>query len=200
MQSKKEKFEELSKHREQALLGGGVERMQKIHESGRLTARERIHMLFDEGTFQELGVFVTHRSTWPGMEDQRIVGEGVVCGHGLVNSRNVFAFAQDFTVFGGIAQRGERRQDHPPPRHGDGERRPRRRALRQRRGAHPGRCGEPRRIRRHLPPQHALVRSHSPDLGDHGAVRRRGRLLPRHHRLHIHGEGHEPHVHHRTRT
>ena len=92
MQSKKEKFETLAKYREQALLGGGVERMQKIHESGRLTARERIHLLFDEGTFQELGVFVTHRSTWPGMEDQRIVGEGVVCGHGLVNNRNVFAF------------------------------------------------------------------------------------------------------------
>lgn len=101
MHTKKEKFDALAKKREEALLGGGVERMQKIHESGRLTARERIHMFFDEGTFQELGVFVTHRANWPGMEDQKIVGEGVVCGHGLVNGRNVFAFAQDFTVFGG---------------------------------------------------------------------------------------------------
>jgi propionyl-CoA carboxylase beta chain len=101
VKTKKEKIETLSKIREQALLGGGVERIQKIHESGRLTARERIHILFDEGTFQELGVFVTHRSTWPGMEESRTVGDGVVCGHGLVNGRNVFAFAQDFTVFGG---------------------------------------------------------------------------------------------------
>jgi propionyl-CoA carboxylase beta chain len=101
LKTKKEKFDILLKKREQALLGGGVERIQKIHESGRLTARERIHVLFDEGTFQELGVFVTHRSTWPGMEENRIVGDGVVCGHGLVNGRNVFAFAQDFTVTGG---------------------------------------------------------------------------------------------------
>jgi acetyl-CoA carboxylase carboxyltransferase component len=101
LKKKKEKYEELSENRQKALLGGGRERIQKIHESGRFTARERIHLLFDEGTFQEMGVFVTHRSTWPGMADNRIVGDGVVCGHGLINGRNVFAFAQDFTIFGG---------------------------------------------------------------------------------------------------
>ncbi len=101
LKKKTEKFEELSGKRQQALLGGGEKRIQKIHESGRFTARERIHLLFDEGTFQEMGVFVTHRSTWPGIADTKIVGDGVVCGHGLVNGRNVFAFAQDFTVFGG---------------------------------------------------------------------------------------------------
>ncbi len=101
MKKKKEKYEELSEKRQQALLGGGRKRIQKIHESGRFTARERIHILFDEGTFQEMGVFVTHRSTWPGMADNKIVGDGVVCGHGLINGRNVFAFAQDFTIFGG---------------------------------------------------------------------------------------------------
>ncbi|UCF05541.1 MAG: acyl-CoA carboxylase subunit beta [bacterium] len=101
MKTKKEKHEYLKKLREQALLGGGRDRIQKIHESGRFTARERIHVLFDEGTFQETGVFVTHRSSWPGMADNKIVGDGVVCGHGLVNGCNVFAFAQDFTVFGG---------------------------------------------------------------------------------------------------
>ena len=101
MKKKKEKFEELSENRQKALLGGGRKRIQKIHESGRFTARERIHILFDEGTFQEMGVFVTHRSTWPGMADNKIVGDGVVCGHGLINGRNVFAFAQDFTIFGG---------------------------------------------------------------------------------------------------
>jgi propionyl-CoA carboxylase beta chain len=101
VRTKKEKVDLLAKKREQALLGGGIERITKIHESGRLTARERIHKLFDPGTFQELGVFVTHRSTWPGMADNQIMGDGVVCGHGLVNERNVYAFAQDFTVFGG---------------------------------------------------------------------------------------------------
>jgi propionyl-CoA carboxylase beta chain len=101
LKKRKEKFEYLAKLREQALLGGGRDRIQKLHESGRLTARERIHLLFDEGTFQEIGVFVTHRSTWPGMADKKIIGDGVVCGHGLVDGRNVFAFAQDFTIFGG---------------------------------------------------------------------------------------------------
>jgi len=87
--------------REQALLGGGRERIKKIHDSGRLTARERIHILFDEDTFQEVGVFVTHRSTWPGMAENKFVGDGVVCGYGQINGRNTFAFAQDFTIFGG---------------------------------------------------------------------------------------------------
>jgi len=101
LKSKKQKYEELKKKRKQALLGGGKDRIEKIHKSGRLTARERIHILFDEGTFQELGVFVTHRSTWPGMDKKKTVGDGVVCGHGLVNGRSTYAFAQDFTVLGG---------------------------------------------------------------------------------------------------
>ena len=101
MKSRNEKFEHLARRREQALLGGGRKRIEKIHESGRLTARERIHLLFDEGTFQELGVFVTHDSDFPGLKDNKPVGDGVVCGHGLVNGRTVFAFAQDFTVIGG---------------------------------------------------------------------------------------------------
>jgi propionyl-CoA carboxylase beta chain len=101
LKNRQEKYDDLEKKREQALLGGGRTRIQKIHESGRMTARERIHILFDEGTFQEMGVFVTHRSTWPGLADKKMVGDGVVCGQGLVNGRLTFAFAQDFTVFGG---------------------------------------------------------------------------------------------------
>ncbi len=101
MKNRKEKYEYLKKKREQALLGGGRTRIEKIHKSGRLTARERIHILFDEGTFQEMGVFVTHRSTWPGLSEKKMVGEGVVCGHGFVNGRLTYSFAQDFTVFGG---------------------------------------------------------------------------------------------------
>ncbi len=80
---------------------GGEERVQKQHESGKLTARERLDLFFDAGTFRELGMFVRHRCTHFGMADTFTPGEGVVTGHGLVNGRTVFAFAQDFTVVGG---------------------------------------------------------------------------------------------------
>ena len=101
MKTNEEKLKELNKKREAAQLGGGEARMKKIHESGRLTARERINLLFDPGTFQELGVFVTHRCTDFGMDKQKIIGDGVVTGFGKVNGRMTYAFAQDFTVFGG---------------------------------------------------------------------------------------------------
>jgi propionyl-CoA carboxylase beta chain len=101
MKTSKQKLAELKKKRDESLLGGGDERIKKIHDSGRLTARERINLLFDQGTFQELGVFVTHRSHDFGMEKQKIIGDGVVAGHGKINGRLTYAFAQDFTVFGG---------------------------------------------------------------------------------------------------
>jgi propionyl-CoA carboxylase beta chain len=84
-----------------AEIGGGRERLDKQHAGGRLTARERIELLFDPGTFEELDKFVTHRCTDFGMADQIVPGDGVVSGHGLVDGRQVFAFAQDFTVVGG---------------------------------------------------------------------------------------------------
>src|SRR3954471_2693700 len=84
-----------------ALLGGGEERISKQHAQGKLTARERIEVLLDPGTFVELDKFVTHRCADFGMEQQKILGDGVVTGYGLVNGRQVFVFAQDFTVFGG---------------------------------------------------------------------------------------------------
>ena len=84
-----------------AELGGGEARLQKQHEAGRLTARERIELLFDLGTFEEVDKLVTHRCRDFGMDDQIIPGDGVVAGHGTVDGRQVFAFAQDFTVFGG---------------------------------------------------------------------------------------------------
>jgi len=84
-----------------AELGGGPERLRRQHEAGKLTARERIDILFDPGSFEELDKLVTHRCLDFGMADQVVPGDGVVTGHGLVNGRQVFAFAQDFTVFGG---------------------------------------------------------------------------------------------------
>src|SRR5262245_18640786 len=84
-----------------AELGGGDERRARQHAAGKLTARERIELLFDAGTFQEVDKLVTHRCRDFGMESQLVPGDGVVAGHGLIDGRQVFAFAQDFTVFGG---------------------------------------------------------------------------------------------------
>jgi len=84
-----------------AELGGGEERTRRQHEAGKLTARERIDLLFDPGTFEEVDKLVTHRCLDFGMAEQLVPGDGVVAGHGLVDGRQVFAFAQDFTVFGG---------------------------------------------------------------------------------------------------
>src|SRR5213592_2227635 len=84
-----------------AELGGGADRLEKQHDAGKLTARERIELLFDAGTFEEVDKLVTHRCLDFGMAEQVVPGDGVVAGHGLVDGRQVFAFAQDFTVFGG---------------------------------------------------------------------------------------------------
>jgi propionyl-CoA carboxylase beta chain len=84
-----------------AELGGGPDRLKRQHAAGKLTARERMELLFDPGSFEEVDKLVTHRCRDFGMEDQIIPGDGVVAGHGLVDGRQVFAFAQDFTVFGG---------------------------------------------------------------------------------------------------
>src|SRR5216110_1365152 len=84
-----------------AELGGGEARVRKQHEAGKLTARERIELLFDPATFEEVDKLVTHRCRDFEMDKQRIPGDGVIAGHGLVDGRQVFAFAQDFTVFGG---------------------------------------------------------------------------------------------------
>ncbi|MGE5246027.1 MAG: acyl-CoA carboxylase subunit beta [Betaproteobacteria bacterium] len=84
-----------------AELGGGEARLRRQHAEGKLTARERIELLFDPGSFEEVDKLVTHRCLDFGMAEQVVPGDGVVAGHGLVNGRQVFAFAQDFTVFGG---------------------------------------------------------------------------------------------------
>jgi propionyl-CoA carboxylase beta chain len=93
-----QKLEELERRAE---LGGGEERLKKQHDAGKLTARERIDLLFDTGTFEEIDKLVTHRCQDFGMEEQIIPGDGVVAGHGRIDGRQVYAFAQDFTVFGG---------------------------------------------------------------------------------------------------
>ncbi len=86
---------------QQAQLGGGEARIVKQHQKGKLTARERIHFFLDSGSFEEIGMLVTHRSRDFGMEKQQFYGDGVITGYGTVNGRLVYVFAQDFTVFGG---------------------------------------------------------------------------------------------------
>lgn len=94
-------FEDLSRRTQEALLGGGQARIDRQHEKGKLTARERIDVLLDEGSFEELGMFVQHTSTDFGLESQRPYGDGVITGYGTINGRLVYVFSQDFTVFGG---------------------------------------------------------------------------------------------------
>ncbi len=96
-----DKLDPLRDLERRADLGGGQERVDRQHQAGKLTARERMELLFDRGTFQELDKLVVHRSHDFGMDEQRIPGDGVVSGHGRIDGRLVFAFAQDFTVFGG---------------------------------------------------------------------------------------------------
>lgn len=96
-----DKIKNLNDKIAQAKLGGGEKRIAKHHEKKRLTARERIEYLLDEGSFEEVGMLVTHRTTEFGMEKEVYLGDGVVTGYGTVNGRLIYVFAQDFTVFGG---------------------------------------------------------------------------------------------------
>jgi propionyl-CoA carboxylase beta chain len=95
------KITELENKIAEAQLGGGQKRIDSQHSKGKLTARERILLLLDEGTFEEIGMLVTHRSQDFGMEKEQYLGDGVVTGYGMVNGRLVYVFSQDFTVFGG---------------------------------------------------------------------------------------------------
>ncbi len=96
-----EKIEALDRMREQAQQGGGQQRIDQQHDRGKLTARERLGKLMDEGSFQEIDSFVTHRATEFGLGERTFLGDAVVTGYGSVDGRRVFGYAQDFTVFGG---------------------------------------------------------------------------------------------------
>ena len=97
----KDKLKILEDKKAEALIGGGEKRIDAQHDKGKLTARERIHFLMDEGSFEELGMLVTHRSTNFGLDKQKFLGDGVVTGYGTIDGRLVYVYAQDFTVMGG---------------------------------------------------------------------------------------------------
>jgi len=96
-----DKLQRLQELRREAELGGGEDRIAQQHQRGKLTARERLDLLLDEGSFVELDRFVTHRASGFGLEDKRFLGDGVVTGYGTIHGRLVYVFSQDFTVFGG---------------------------------------------------------------------------------------------------
>jgi propionyl-CoA carboxylase beta chain len=96
-----QKFDELERKSQEALTGGGEKRIEQQHAKGKLTARERIQLLMDEGSFEELGKFVMHRCKDFGLDKEYYLGDGVVTGYGTVNGRLIYVFSQDFTVFGG---------------------------------------------------------------------------------------------------
>jgi propionyl-CoA carboxylase beta chain len=190
--------QELEERRARALEAGGKDRIERQHASGKLTARERVEVLLDPGSFEELGQLVTHRSRDFGMEKTVIPGDAVVTGYGRIDGRLVYVFAQDFTVFGGSLSEAyaekvikvmelAMRQGAPII------------GLNDSGGA---------RIQEGVVSlagyadiflQNPLASGVIPDLRHHGPVRGRGRLLPRHHRLHVHGARHELHVRDRPR-
>jgi acetyl-CoA carboxylase carboxyltransferase component len=101
MKTTREKLDDLRKRKEQAMLGGGQKRIESQHKKGKLTARERLDLLLDTGSFQELDMFAEHRASDFGLAEQKVPGDGVVTGYGKVDGRLVYVFSQDFTVFGG---------------------------------------------------------------------------------------------------
>src|SRR5438874_5867534 len=96
-----DKIAELRQLQAEAKLGGGPRRIEAQHKKGKLTARERIDLLLDAGSFNEMDMFVTHRASDFGLDEQKILGDGVVTGYGQIDGRLVYVFSQDFTVFGG---------------------------------------------------------------------------------------------------
>ena len=157
----KDILDKLEARRARARAGGGKARIEAQHKRGKLTARERIELLLDKGSFEEFDMFVEHRSTDFGMEEQKIPGDGVVTGWGTVNGRTVFVFAKDFTVFGGSLSEAHAAEDHQDPGHGAEGARADHRPVRCRRRPHPGGRGGARRLRRGVQAQRASPRASS---------------------------------------
>ena len=193
------KLADLHRRNDEAVHAGSERAVEKQHAKGKMTARERIDALLDEGSFVEMDELARHRSTAFGLEKTRPYGDGVVTGYGTVDGRPVCVFAQDFTVFGGVAGRGVRREDRQGDGPGAQDRLPGDRHQRLRRRPDPGGRRLARPLRRDLLPQRDGVRRGPADLADHGAVRGRRRLLARDHRLHRDGRPEVLHVHHRPR-
>ena len=175
----------------------GPEAIEKQHARGKNTARERIDLLLDAGSFVEFDALAVHRSTAFGMEKKKPLGDGLVSGYGTVDGRPVAVYSQDFSRLRRLAEPGQRREDRQGPGIRAAQRLPRGRHPRRRRRPHPGRRRLPGHVRGHLPQQRPRLRRRPADLAHHGPVRRRRGLLPRPDRLCGDGGQDLPHVHHR---
>ncbi len=192
-----QKLAELKRRDTLAEAGGGEERRAREHKQGKMSARERIEFLLDEGTFEETDKLVTHRCTDFGMEEQKVFGDGFLTGYGRIEGRLVFVFAQDFTVFGGslsetnaakIVKMMDMAMRVGAPVIG----------LNDSGGARiqegvKSLAGYADIFLRNV----LVVRRGAADLRHHGPLRRWSGLLARHDRLHHHGRQDLLHVHHR---
>ena len=171
----KEKIAILEQKEKDAESGGGEARIKKQHDSGKLTARERIELLVDKNTFVELDKFVVHKCKDFGMGDKKFLGDGVVTGYGKVEGRQVFVYAQDFTVFGGSLG-----MEH-------GRKICKIMDLAMQVGApviglsDSGRSRKSGRIRRNLLQERSCFRRSTSNLGYYGPLCRWGRILSRNH-------------------
>jgi hypothetical protein len=190
-------LEQLENRRGERGLGGGQKRIDSQHAKGKLTARERIELLLDEGSFEEFDMFVTHRCTDFGME-KKARGDGVVTGWGTINGRMVYVFSQDFTVLGGsvsethaqkICKIMDMAMQNGAPVIG----------INDSGGARIQEGVPARRLWRGVPAQHRGLGRGAADQRHHGALRGRRGLFAGHDRLHLHGEGQLLHVRHRPR-
>ena len=194
-----ERLAELAERKNEALHAGSPSAVERQHAKGKLTARERIEYLLDEGSFQELDMLARHRAHGMGLEENRPYTDGVVTGFGTIDGRRVCIFSQDFTVFGGalgevFAEKIHKVMDLAAstgvPMIGLND-------------------GAGARIQEGVVSLHSYggifhrnvdrIGRDPPDQRDPGALRRRRRLLAGHDRLHLHGAGHLAHVHHRPR-
>ena len=177
--SAQDKVKQLRKLKERAKLGGGPERIEVQHKKGKLTARERLDLLLDEGSFQEIDAFVTHRSTEFGLAEKKFMGDGVVTGSGTIDGRLIYVFSQDFTVFGGSGRGacGKGLQNHG---HGDEERRPCHWIERLGRGTHSRGRGIASSLCLCLSTQRNGIRCGTADFGGDGALCRRRSLFASH--------------------
>ena len=180
---------ELERRRAAARLGGGEKRIAAQHAKGKLTARERLDVLLDEGSFEELDMYVEHNCVDFGMQDQIIPGDGVVTGTRHDQRAAGLRVQPGLHRVRRLASRTPRAEDLQDHGHGAEGRRAGHRHQRFGRRAHPGRRRQPRRLCRGVPAQRAGVGRGAADLPDHGAVRGRRGLFARDDRLHLHGEG-----------
>ena len=197
MKTVAQKIQELKEREAQVKGMGGAKAVEKQHAGGKLTARERLDLFFDPGTFQETDMFVTHRCVNFGMEKIEIPADGVITGFGKVNGRPVFAFSQDFTARAGslgemhakkICKVMDLALKAGVPLVGFNDSG----GARIQEGV-----DSLSRLRPDLLSERHRFRGHSADFGDHGPHRRGRGLFAGHDGLHLHGEEHLLHVHHR---